>query len=138
MKNYEIRKLKVYDASYEGERDPISIHTNHKGSLIKLSVDQNINLIGIVDYKVGNPARGNHYHEFKDEYIYLLEGKVNAYFKNVDSPDIDHEVIEKGTLLHIKPGCVHAFTALEDGYAIEYCSNKSKEIENDSYYEIIA
>ena len=133
MKSYEIKKLNVYDADYEGKRDLISINRNHKGSLIKLSVDQNVNLIGIVDFKVGNPVRGNHYHEVKDEYFFLLEGKVDGYFKEKGSEVVEHHIIESGTLIHIKPGCVHAFSAIENGYAIEYCSNMSEEIDGDSF-----
>ena len=138
MKSYEIIKLNEYDSSYEGERDLISINTNHKGSLIRLSVDQNVNLIGIIDFKVGKPVRGNHYHEVKDEYFYLLEGVVNGYFKEKNSSEVEHFIIEKGTLIHIKPGCIHAFSTVEDGYAIEYCSNHSSEIEGDSFFEEIA
>lgn len=137
MKNYEIKKLSVYDESYEGERDSISVNKNHKGSLIRLSVDQNVNLIGIVDFKVGNPPRGNHYHNTKDEYFYLLEGKVNGYFKDMNSSDVEHHIIESGTLIHIKPGCIHAFDAIENGYAIEYCSNTSEELIGDSVAEVI-
>ena len=137
LKNYEIKKLNVYDATYEGERDLISINKNHKGSLIRLSVDQNVNLIGIVDFKVGNPVRGNHYHLTKDEYFYLLEGKVNGYFKEKGSEIVEHHVIESGTLIHIKPGCTHAFSAIENGYAIEYCSNMSEELNGDSILEEI-
>ena len=132
LNKYEITKLNVYDETYEGERELISIHQNHKGSLVNLSVDQNVNLIGIVDFKTGNPVRGNHYHKVKDEFFYLLQGKINAYFMDKDSAEIAHHIIECGTLIHIKPCCVHAFTAIENGYAIEYCSNRSEEIIDDS------
>lgn len=134
---YKVIKLKEYNASYEGERELVAIHKNHKGSLIKLSEDQNINLLSITDFKVGNTARGNHYHKYKEEYFYLLEGRVNAYFKDINSTIIDHLVIEKGTLIRIMPGCIHVFTTVEDGYAIEYCSNSSEEIAHDSMFEKI-
>lgn len=136
-KNFEIRKLPVYDETHSGEKELISIHSNHKGSLIRLSVDQNINMIGIVDFTVGKPVRGNHYHTVKDEYFYLLSGKLNGYFKNHSDSEVEHHIIESGTLIHIKPGCIHAFSAIENGFGIEYCSNPSNEIEGDSIYEKI-
>lgn len=133
MKKYEIRKLKEYFPDFQGEKEQISIHTNHKGSLTKLSIDQNINFIGIVDFKVGRPPRGNHYHNKKDEYFYLQSGKVNLYFKDLDTGEVEQHIIESGTLVHILPGIAHAFTAIEDGFALEYYANSSEEILGDSF-----
>lgn len=137
MQNYEIRKLEEYDQDYIGIRELISINTNHKGSLTRLSVNQNINLIIMVDFKVGNAPRANHYHKIKDEYFFLIEGAVYGYFKNDLKDDIKRIRIEKNTMVHIKPGCVHAFEAIENGYAIEFTSNTAEEIANDTFAEHI-
>ena len=65
--------------------------------------------------------RGNHFHEKKREWFYVIRGRLRALFLDVDSGESAEAVLETGDLLVIEPRCAHAFTALEYAQVIE-CS----------------
>ena len=62
-KRIMMTKLTEYSADYEGERDYVSINTNHKGSMTRLSKNEGLNLLMLLDFKLGKVTRGNHYHK---------------------------------------------------------------------------
>ena len=64
--------------------------------------------------------RGNHFHDRKHEFVYLISGQVEAILEEVSSRHQEKLVCQAGDLLEIAPGIAHAFRILEPGTALEY------------------
>ena len=47
----------------------ISRNRNEKGEISRTSINDQINYIAYLDYKIGNAIRGNHYHLIKMEFL---------------------------------------------------------------------
>lgn len=67
--------------------------------------------------------RGNHYHEVKNEYLYIVKGRLRAIYHDVDSGAQKETFLESGNLINIKPRCAHVYFALEYTQAIEFSPN---------------
>ncbi len=128
-KGFTIKKLPVYDESFNGEKDVIARMINHKGELAVLSTEE-INYIAYVEFLENGESRGNHYHNNKMEYLYLCKGKIRGYFRECKD-------IEAGSLIFIYPGCTHKFETIEEGHAIEFSATKFELIKDDSIKDFI-
>lgn len=131
---YIIKKLPLYIDEDIINKKIISRNRNEKGEITRISINDQINYIAHLDYKVGNAIRGNHYHLIKKEFLYLCKGKIKGFFKDINNDTLYEELIEEGTLVQINPRCIHAFEAIENGYAIEYSPNSFNETCTDSYF----
>jgi len=65
--------------------------------------------------------RGNHWHEKKTEYFYVISGRLRGVFEDLDTGESLDTELETGTTVVIRPRCAHAFLGLERSQAIE-CS----------------
>lgn len=68
-----------------------------------------------------NAWRGNHWHERKRESFYVIRGRLEGVWEDLDSGERGGFTLEAGDLLVIEPRCAHAFRALEYAQVIE-CS----------------
>jgi len=68
--------------------------------------------------------RGNHYHERKEEWVYLLKGKLSLTLEDIASKQRETLSCEAGDLIVISPLIAHAFTASEVGMALEFAGNQ--------------
>ena len=64
--------------------------------------------------------RGNHYHKDKEEFLYIIKGKLKAIYKDLDTETIKELILETGDLIYIKPRCAHVYVPLEYTQAIEF------------------
>ena len=76
-------------------------------------------------------VRGNHYHKNTKEAIILLEGKVEADFR--DKTDKKTEVLKAGDVIIIEPETVHTFKAIEDSSWINLLTLKNNPENPDIY-----
>lgn len=65
--------------------------------------------------------RGNHWHERKTEYFYVISGRLRGVFEDLDSGERLEADLDAGTTVVIEPRVAHAFRGLERSQAIE-CS----------------
>jgi dTDP-4-dehydrorhamnose 3,5-epimerase-like enzyme len=65
-------------------------------------------------------ARGNHYHLCKHEFLYVITGKLQAVFKDIDSGETETHIITAGMLVEIAPRCAHVFMPLDYTLAVEF------------------
>ena len=78
--------------------------------------------IAYLEFLAGTGAwRGNHYHERRREYFYLIRGRLRAVFEDLDSGETLDRELDEGTVIVIEPRMAHAFLALEYAQCIE-CS----------------
>jgi mannose-6-phosphate isomerase-like protein (cupin superfamily) len=82
--------------------------------------EEGIRYIAFLALRAG-VARGNHYHKFKEELLYLIDGEVLLVLENIDSKLRESVLLQTGDLAYIPAGVAHALRALKDGQAVE-CS----------------
>ncbi len=98
---YIIKKLPLYIDEGIVNKKTISRNRNNKGEITRISINDQINYIAYLDYKIGNAIRGNHYHLIKKEFLYLCKGKIKGFFKDINNDILYEELIEEGTLVQI-------------------------------------
>jgi len=56
-------------------------------------------------------TRGNHYHNYKNEWFFILQGKINLKVKDLKSNKTEEYVFtdELKKFIHIKPKVAHSF-----------------------------
>lgn len=132
-----ITKLPIY----EGKQDNMEIISRlikPKGELSTISIDQ-INYLAYVDFPLDGEPRANHFHEEKEESLYLIKGKVKLFVRRGGHKDekIEEYIIEEGSLINIKPGFAHAYITIEEGFAIEFSSSSYEIITKDKVRDIV-
>jgi dTDP-4-dehydrorhamnose 3,5-epimerase-like enzyme len=77
--------------------------------------------LAYIEFQSDNDSpRGNHYHSNKEEFLYIIKGKLKAVYKNLETEEMVELLVGEGDLIHIKPGCAHVYYALEYTQAIEF------------------
>lgn len=133
-KGYSIKRLPVVDESVpDSEWPDIARIVKTRGELANISYDESINYIAYVEFPSDGVPRANHFHEEKVEHMYLVTGKVRAFYRlaNDDAAVVHEELLEAGDLVTIEPGWVHAYITVEPGHAIEYSTSGLEIIGKD-------
>jgi hypothetical protein len=65
-------------------------------------------------------VRGNHFHEVKQEFVYLISGQVLLVVEDVDSKARASSTLKPGDKAFISTRVAHALYVLEPGQAIEF------------------
>jgi quercetin dioxygenase-like cupin family protein len=94
---------------------PISLRLmdNAKGSSIFLNSTESIHTVAVIEFPKGGEVRGNHYHKTKREYLYIMEGILQAYFWRPGEEIIQEIILNKGDFLTLHPNLGHAFKGIE-------------------------
>ncbi|MEI6567204.1 MAG: cupin domain-containing protein [Verrucomicrobiota bacterium] len=91
-----------------------------QGELAQIYSDSvGIHYIACVELS-GSFPRGNHYHRNKEEWIYVMRGKVRLVVENVESRERESLECPAGDLVVVYPGIAHAVHVLEPGLAVEF------------------
>ncbi len=77
--------------------------------------------LAFIQFKEG-PAvrRGNHYHEQKEEFLYVLHGRLRATYEDLETGATEEVTIGEGDLVHVLPRCAHVYAPLGYSEAIEF------------------
>jgi len=111
-----------------------------KGELSVISTSNDIKYLAYLDLKKDNKPRANHYHKEKVEHLYLIQGRILAYFKSMASTNnstIKKIEVNAGSLITVFPNCAHAVDTIEDGCAIEFSPHPVELIREDVYEEFL-
>ena len=81
--------------------------------------DETIRYIAIIEFPEGG-VRGNHYHQKKKEWIYLMEGELRLVVENVVSNEREVLEMKAGDLVVIPTRTAHALLTVKPGRAIEF------------------
>jgi dTDP-4-dehydrorhamnose 3,5-epimerase-like enzyme len=101
-----------------------------RGEFVQIVYNEEMRHLAVFEIRKGF-TRGSHYHERKEEIFYVVHGKIEARFIDMDTLQKGESILAKGDKLRIKPRCGHLFEALEDALVVEY-SPQVYEVE-DSY-----
>ena len=90
-----------------------------RGEFAQIAYNEEIRHLAIFEIRKGF-TRGSHYHERKEEIFYLVHGRIEARFIDMDTGQRNESLLVKGDKIWIKPRCSHLFQALEDTLVVEY------------------
>ncbi|MDF2939845.1 MAG: hypothetical protein K0R66_487 [Gammaproteobacteria bacterium] len=90
-----------------------------KGETAFLNIEDASRTVMVFELLAGKP-RGGHYHQEKEEYIYIIEGEAKLYVWLPGKPEA-HRCIElkKADWLHIKPGLAHMYIGAPRALVLE-------------------
>ncbi len=122
IRNYvDIKKIPELESLPKYPEPLLGQISKKKGNIIFLHNGSEIRYISIIEFNEGFGPRGNHYHTHKHEYIYVLSGKGKVQLWMPKNPTENIVcLVEKGDLIYVKPGCAHAYTAIEKMLVIEF------------------
>jgi mannose-6-phosphate isomerase-like protein (cupin superfamily) len=80
---------------------------------------EGLRYLAYIELRAGYP-RGNHYHERKEEWIYLLHGKLQIVIEDIANRDREVLDCAAGDLVVISPKVAHVLNPLEAGMALEF------------------
>jgi dTDP-4-dehydrorhamnose 3,5-epimerase-like enzyme len=87
------------------------------------NADEGIRYIAFIELLPGQ-VRGNHYHKFKEELVYVIRGEVLLVVADIDSKAQASVSLRAGDLAVIQTGIAHALRTVEPGQAIEFSSTQ--------------
>lgn len=64
--------------------------------------------------------RGNHFHRFKKEWVYLIEGEALLLVQDIQTGEQSSLFLRAGDLVFIPTGIAHAFHCRSAGHAVEF------------------
>ncbi len=80
--------------------------------------------------------RGNHYHLIKQESLYILRGRLQARYQDMETGQTAELLLETGDLVQTQPGCAHAYRSLEYTQALEFAPTPFDPA--DSYRHVLS
>jgi len=81
--------------------------------------EEGIRYLAFIDLLPGQ-VRGNHYHQVKEELVYVIRGEVLLSVADIDSRESASVALRTGDLVMIRPRITHALRTVEAGHAIEF------------------
>jgi len=81
--------------------------------------DEGIRYIACIELVPGG-VRGNHFHKFKSEWVYILSGTADLLVKETGGDQVAVLKLAKGDLAFIATGVAHALRVTGAGEAIEF------------------
>src|SRR5690349_22997227 len=75
--------------------------------------------IAYIELLPGNP-RGNHYHNHKEEWIYLIGGELSLVVEDIASKERASMTMSAGEIVRISSGVAHTLQIVKSGQAIEF------------------
>jgi len=80
---------------------------------------EGVRYIASIELKAGT-VRGNHYHEKKREYVYIISGEILLALEDLENGATARLDLKGGDLILIQPRVVHALQVKHDGLAVEF------------------
>ena len=112
-----------------------------KGAATYLNVHPANRFVGLIEFVPGTGIRGNHFHKYKVETMYVLYGVIEAGFWLPDFPEKKQVLLlGDGDLFTIPPGVVHAFEAKQPSLMVETSPQEfdpSDVIYFDKYQDLV-
>ena len=95
-----------------------------QGELANFYDDQEgVRYLACIELRPGT-VRGNHWHEVKEEQIYVISGELLLVVQERESGARQELELRPGDLALIRPGIAHALKTAAPGYAVEFSRTK--------------
>ncbi len=107
-----------------------------RGNISDIFYNHPIDHIAIINSKKG-AFRGDHYHKFTTQHIFMTKGSLKYYFRKVDENNdkVRSVVIKEGEMVTTGPNEVHALEMIEDNQFIALSEGKrgGNDYESDTF-----
>jgi mannose-6-phosphate isomerase-like protein (cupin superfamily) len=81
--------------------------------------EEPIRYMAFLEIRPGGP-RGNHYHKFKKELLYVIQGELSLVVQDLEQETRDLVPLRMGDVAAIGPGVAHALRASAPAQLIEF------------------
>jgi uncharacterized RmlC-like cupin family protein len=78
-----------------------------------------IRYLAALELRAGT-MRGNHFHERKHEFVYLISGRMEIVCEEPQTNGRERFICQAGDLFEIAPHIAHVFRVLESGTGVEF------------------
>jgi hypothetical protein len=78
-----------------------------------------IQYIAAIELREGT-ERGNHYHNFKEEFIYMLDGELLLLIEDIETKETDTVSLCCGDQVFIATKVAHTLRVIKSGWALEF------------------
>jgi mannose-6-phosphate isomerase-like protein (cupin superfamily) len=85
--------------------------------------EQGIRYIAFAELKPES-VRGNHYHNVKEEFVYVVSGETLLVVEDIQSKERASTDLKAGDLVFIPTRIAHALRPIQSGQAVEFSSAK--------------
>ncbi|HEX2965189.1 MAG TPA: cupin domain-containing protein, partial [Syntrophorhabdaceae bacterium] len=92
---------------------------DEKGEFVQVSYREDIGHLAYFELKK-DQFRGKHFHEKKEEVLYIIDGEIRAIFLDLDTSEIEEYILHKGERIHVPTRVAHVFYGLKDAKVVEY------------------
>ncbi len=120
-----MKKVKIKIATKDSRGDIADIFYRHP-----------IDHVAIINSKKGT-FRGDHYHRYTAQHIYMTKGSLRYYFRKIDEDNskVKSVVVHEGEMVTTGPNEVHALEILEDNQFIAFSEGKrgGNDYESDTF-----
>jgi Cupin domain len=131
----QVRKqiLPLFESSPGQTGPPLKRLLLPQGELAQLlDGDHPIRYLAFVELREG-AVRGNHFHQIKQEQIYVIRGRALLSVEAPDSKAKDAAPLEEGDLVFISAGVAHRLDVIEAGQAVEFSEERFDPSDIHSY-----
>jgi uncharacterized RmlC-like cupin family protein len=124
LSKVSVRHLPVYTPPLKGFLEEGGRIKQPAGELAQITNGGSFQYLAYIEFNIDAPVlRGNHYHEIKEEFLYILTGKLRAVYKDIDTDDMEEITVSAGDLITIQPRCAHVYFPIEYSQAIEFSAS---------------
>lgn len=116
-------------------KKPKIFFRDRRGSITDIFYKENINHVAIIKSKKG-VKRGDHYHKKTTQYMYIVKGKLEYWYKKLNSKKAPRfKTLKPGDLVKTPPYEMHALKILTDNEFIVFTTGKrgGKDYESDTF-----
>jgi dTDP-4-dehydrorhamnose 3,5-epimerase-like enzyme len=114
-----MEKLGIEKVAEDRELEGVKRWEEEKGEFVQIAYSEEIRHLAWFTIRKGF-WRGMHYHEKKQEFFYVISGKIRALFIDLDTKEQEEHVLERGDKITLQPRLWHLFYALDDASVVEY------------------
>ena len=113
----------------------LETHSDDRGVISDVFYDSDINHVAMINSKKGI-TRGDHYHKETTQYTLVLKGKLEYWFKEVNSKQKAKFILmSEGDMVVSPPMVIHSFRFLTDNQIMVFTKGKrgGKDYEKDTF-----
>jgi len=106
-----------------------------RGTIMDIIYKTNVNHVGIIKSRK-NTIRGNHYHKKTTQYVFIVQGKMEYWYKKLHSKIKAKRILLKpNDLIETPPYEIHAIRMLEDNIFVVMAKGMrgGKDYEKDTF-----
>tara|TARA_R110002012_G_scaffold289091_1_gene482011 strand:+ start:307 stop:714 length:408 start_codon:yes stop_codon:yes gene_type:complete len=105
---------------WQNVKEPLELNEDDRGRIVDVFYKNNIDHVAVIDSKKGS-IRGNHYHKLSTQHILITKGKLEYWYKPLNSEECaNHVLLERGDILSTPPNEIHALKIIEDNQFIVF------------------